>query len=144
MVVLVVLFGSLMLYRVLGVAGVPALAAWQASARWALATMFAFTAVAHFTATRRDLIAMVPPWLPKPAPLVTVPGALELAGAAGLLIPPLRPWAAAGLMALLVAMFPTNIYAARQELTIRGRPATSLWLRAPMQLLFLLWTWWVL
>jgi uncharacterized membrane protein len=62
---------------------------------------------------RRDMIAIVPPALPAPALLVTVTGALELLGAAGLLNPPTRVAAAVCLFLLMLAMFPANVYAAR-------------------------------
>ena len=66
MQVLGVLFGSLLLYRGLGTAGVSLFASWIVSARFALATMFVFTAVSHFAPMKKDLIAMVPPNLPRP------------------------------------------------------------------------------
>jgi hypothetical protein len=40
-------------------------------------------------------------------------------------------------------MFPANVSAVRRGNTIRGRPVTPLWIRAPMQVLFLAWAWWV-
>ena len=141
MAVLIVLFGSLLLYRGLGALGVALFGTWLNSARFALATMFAFTAVSHFAPMRKDLIAMVPPALPRPDLIVLATGFLEIAGAIGLVIPATRAWAAWGLMALLIAMFPANVRAARQELAIRGRPASPLWVRAPMQILFVLWAW---
>jgi uncharacterized membrane protein len=115
MAVLFVQFGSLLLYRTLGALGVPLLAMWLNCARFALSTMFAFTAVSHFAPMRKDLIAMVPPALPHPALLVSVTGFLELAGAVGLLIEAARPWAAWGLIGLLVVMFPASVSAARRE-----------------------------
>jgi hypothetical protein len=63
MQVLVVLFGSLLVYRGLGALGVSVFDMWLQSARFALATMFVFTAIAHFAPMKRELIAMVPPRL---------------------------------------------------------------------------------
>ena len=74
MAVLVVLFGSLLIYRGIGAMGVAALETWLACARFALATMFLFTAIAHFTSSRKDMIAMVPPSFPQPGLLVTISG----------------------------------------------------------------------
>ncbi len=34
-------------------------------------------------------------------------------------------------------MFPANVRAARTGVTLHGKPATALWLRAPMQFLFI-------
>lgn len=59
------------------------------------------------------MIAIVPPRLPRPALLVAVTGVLELVGAVGLLHPPTRVAAAWCLFALMLAMFPANVYASR-------------------------------
>jgi uncharacterized membrane protein len=105
--------------------------------------MFVFTAIAHFAPTRKDLIAMVPPAFPTPDLLVTITGILELAGAIGLLLPATRQWAASGLILLLLALFPANVNAVRRGVRIRGSSATPLWIRTPMQILFIAWAWWV-
>lgn len=76
---------------------------------------------------------MVPPALPQPGLLVTLTGALELLGAAGLLIRHTAGWAAGGLTALLVVMFPANVYAAVAGLA-QGTPLLP---RTAMQVVFL-------
>ena len=115
----------------------PAAATPVGALRFALAVMFGFTALSHFLPrTRADLVRMVPPALPAPGVLVSLTGALELAGAVGLLGPPLARWAALALTALLVALFPANIYAHRAGLQIAGRRATPL---VPRLLLQLFW-----
>jgi uncharacterized membrane protein len=131
MTVLVVLFASLLLFGGLGALGVDVLSTWQDSVAWVLAVMFQFTACAHF---------MVPEAFPNPRLLVHLTGVLEILGAVGLLIPATR--GLAGLVALLVAMFPANISAARRAVPLRGRPPTPLLLRIPMQVLFVGLTWW--
>ena len=141
MQVLFVLIGSLFLYRALGLAGVEIFETWLSSARAALATMFLVTATSHFAPMKRDMVAMVPPGLPRPDLLVVVTGIAELAGAVGLMIPATRYWAACGLIVLLVLMLPANISAARRNISLRGRRATRLWLRVPMQALFIVWAW---
>src|SRR5712691_2818818 len=141
MQVLLVLFGSLSFYRALGAAGASLFATWMLSARFALATMFVFTAISHFAPMRRDLIAMVPPGLSRPDLLVFFTGVLELAGTAGLVFEATRFWAAWGLILLMLALFPANVSAARRGIELRGRRATPLWIRAPMQILFVVWAW---
>jgi uncharacterized membrane protein len=84
---------------------------------------------------RAELIRMVPEGLPNPALLVTVTGVLELAGAAGLLHRRTAPLAAAGLTALLIGMFPANVYAALNSITTS--PEDALIPRTLMQLVFL-------
>jgi uncharacterized membrane protein len=110
---------------------------WWNALRIALALMFLFTASAHWGRRRADLVRMVPSAFPRPELMVTVTGVLEIVGAAGLLVAPLARYAAIGLTLLLVAIFPANIRAAQQQLTIGGRAATPLALRAVIQLIFL-------
>jgi uncharacterized membrane protein len=124
-------------------AGVEALATWKDRARIALACVFAFTALAHFNRLRHDLAKMVPPSIPNPMAWVYFTGVCELAGAAGLLLPQTRELAGICLALLMVALFPANISAARRHVPLRGEPPTPLWIRAPMQILFIalaLWT----
>lgn len=142
MIVLIVLVVSLVLFRGLGVLGLDALSTWQGTAVPALAVMFLFTASAHFTKTKEDLIGMVPETFPNPRLLVHLTGILEILGAVGLLIPATRGLAGLCLVLLLLAMFPANFSAALKGAPMRGRAPTPLWFRAPMQLLFVGLTYW--
>lgn len=128
-----------------GAAGLaPLLASPVEALRVALAVMFAFTAVAHFVPrSRADMVAMVPSALPMPGALVTLTGALELVGAAGLALPSWSRAAALALVALLVAMFPANIHAAKAGLQIAGRRAMSLVPRLGLQLFWIACLLWV-
>lgn len=82
---------------------------WEIPLRAGVFAMFLLTGIVHFVGMRAELVAMVPAALPQPELIVTVTGILELAGAAGMLMRPLTPWAAGGLSVLLVAMFPANV-----------------------------------
>ena len=123
--------------RAAGAAGVRRLRSWPTALRGGLGAMFVLTGGSHFVGMRAQLISMVPPVLPAPGLLVTVTGVLELVGAAGLLWRPSVGWAAGGLSALLVAMFPANVYAALAGLTLGGAPAMALLPRTLLQLVFL-------
>ena len=136
------LLASLLVFRTLGALGVEPLSDWRNAAACALALMFLFTASAHFTSTKRDLIAMVPSVFPRPELLVSVTGFLEVLGAVGLLVPATRSFAGIGLILLLVAMFPANVAAARKQVPLRGKPPTPLPLRLALQLVFVGTTWW--
>jgi uncharacterized membrane protein len=142
MIVLIVLLVSWAVFRAIGALGVQVLDAWQSSARYALAVMFIFTASAHFGKMKRDLARMVPAYFPRPLLIVHITGVLELLGAAGILLPQFRRLAGICLIALLVGMFVANVNAARNGITLRGKPATPLWLRTPMQVLFIALLWW--
>jgi uncharacterized membrane protein len=142
MIPFIVLIIALLVFRALGALGVDALGSWPDAARYALAVLFGFTAATRLTPMREDLIRMVPRWLPYPRALVYLTGVFELAGAIGLLVPALQRLAGLGLVALLIAMFPANMNAASNDITLRDKPPTPLWLRLPMQLVFLGLTWW--
>jgi len=142
---LIVMLVGWLVARSIGAISVwPPADSWSGALRFALAAMFVFTAASHFhPRTRPDLIRMVPTSLPTPALLVTATGLLELIGAIGLLVPQARTAAAAALMALLFAIFPANVHAARGALVIAGRRAMPLVWRVPLQLFWIAALWWV-
>ena len=141
MVVLFILALSCLIFRALGFAGISAFATWQASARDALSLMLVFTGVSHFTFMKEDFVRMMPASIPWPRAMVYFTGVCEIAGAVGLLFPEFRR-AAYALIAFFLAVLPANIHAARAGVTLRGKPATSLWLRIPMQILFIAIAFW--
>ena len=131
-----VLVGSFLLFRLVLSRVLAPFRSSTTSLRWALAAMFLLTASAHFGSRRPDLVRMVPPPFPEPELLVTLTGIAEVLGAAGLLLPRTAPWAAGALALLLVALFPANVHAAREGLTIGGAPVTPLVPRAVLQAVF--------
>lgn len=117
---------------------------WLEATRLGLAAMFVVTGLSHFSPRLRlEFIRMVPPMFPVPAALVTLTGVLALLGAVGLLLLPLRPYAAVGLGLLLALMLPANLYASGKNLPLGGRPPTPLPIRIPMQVLYLGLTLWI-
>jgi uncharacterized membrane protein len=125
------------IFRAIGTVGFSLFASWKSAFPYAFAVMLIFTAIGHFK-RRQDLQAMVPRWILDPDVVVLITGVLELAGAAGLLFRFTRPLAVAGLVVLLIAVFPANIKAAREHLRIRGWPATPLAVSALIQVAFIL------
>jgi uncharacterized membrane protein len=142
MVSLFVLLVSFIVLRGLGGLGVQRLSSGRAAGRGALVTMFLFTGTSHFTGMKHDFAAMIPPPLPDDLWVIYLTGLFEIAGAVGLLIPRTRKLAGILLALLLVALFPANVYAALGEIPFRGEAATPLWLRTPMQLLYIGMVWW--
>ena len=138
-----VMVAAIVVARAAGAVGVGPLDSWPDAVRAGLAVMFVFTGAAHFTKDRADLIRMVPPSLSNPAALVTASGIAEIAGAIGLMVPAVRTWAAIGLIVLLAAVFPANVHAAQTGHTIRGRRHTPMWIRGPLQMLWVILLWWV-
>ncbi len=142
MIVLFVLFGSWLILRGVGALGVTPLATWHESVRYALAVMFMFTGAAHFNKMRHDLVQMIPSFFPHPMFIVYATGVCEFLGVVGLLMPRFRSFTGICLILLLLAMFTANVSAACKRVTLRGRPVTPLWLRTPMQILFIGLIWW--
>lgn len=112
------------------------------AARIAFGTFFIIAGALHFVVPAY-YVAIVPSYLPHPAMLVTLSGLAEIAGGIGLLIPRFRQAAGAGLVLLLVAVFPANVEMLRLA-RVRSAPPwaeTVLWLRLPLQAV-LIWLAW--
>ena len=107
--------------------------------RWLLAVVFVGAGILHFIHPETYLRIM-PPALPAPQLLVLLSGVAEVAGGLGLLLPATRRWAVWGLLALLVAVLPANVYMLQlhEQLHI---PQWMLWARLPLQplLMWLVW-----
>jgi len=88
---------------------------------------------------------IIPPIFPARALLVLLSGICEIAGGVGILIRPLRRAAGWGLIALLCAVFPANVYMATSPQLTPGRdfPHWMLWARLPLQLVIIAWIWFV-
>ncbi len=140
---LFILVISFLVLRALGLFGVRWLSSWKEAGLLAVAIMFLFTGSTHFSDMKHDYAAMLPEFVPIKVWVIHLTGALQIAGAVGLLVPRTRRLAGIGLALLLVAMFPGNVYAALNDVPFRGEPPTSLWLRTPVQLFYIgmvLWT----
>ncbi len=107
------------------------------------ALLYASAGVSHFVFTGK-YAQVVPPYLPWPRFLVYASGIAELAGAVGLLVPALRRAAAWGLVALLIAVFPANVYMAAVHIQVTSQPIPPalLWLRLPLQAVLIWWLVW--
>jgi len=111
--------------------------------RLLLAAFFVCAGVMHFIKPA-FYVAIVPPYLPRPKTLVLLSGVFEILGGIGVLFPPLQNAAGIGLIALLVAVFPANIFMAQshiQKLGLDG-PAWLLLMRLPLQSLLIWWVRW--
>lgn len=110
---------------------------WRDAIRAGIGVMFLFTAASHFSNLKHDLAAMIPPPFTGQLWVIYVTGVLMIAGAIGLLMPRTRKWAAWGLAAMLVGLFPANVYAALNGVTLGDTPVTPLWIRTPLQLFWI-------
>jgi uncharacterized membrane protein len=113
----------------------------ERAARLGLALVFGFTALGHFIKT--DAMAeMLPPSVPKRHAIIWVSGLFEACLAAFVLALSKRPWVGLAIIGFLIAIFPSNIYSAIRRVDFGGHAAGPRYLiiRAPLQLLLILWT----
>ncbi len=81
-----------------------------------LAAFFILAGLNHFV-NKKFYMSMMPPYLPAHTALVYVSGLFEILGGIGVLFAKTRKWAGYGLIALMVAVFPANIYMAMNPST---------------------------
>jgi uncharacterized membrane protein len=107
---------------------------------FAAAGFYVFTGASHFLKTA-SYLKIMPPDVPWPHAMVYLSGAAEIAGGLGLLLRRFRRWAAFGLIALLVAVLPGNVYMATNHVQVTSTPLPVwlLWARLPVQLLLIWW-----
>jgi uncharacterized membrane protein len=109
--------------------------------RYAAGVLFIGAGTLHFLHPQW-YVAIVPPALPAKEAFVAVSGVAEIAGGGGLLIPATRRAAAYGLIALLLAVFPANVYMATDSARFASiAPAWGLAARLPLQFVLILWMW---
>lgn len=90
-------------------------------------------------------VAIIPPELPNPEWLNVISGLIEIVLGVYLLEPKTRVLAAWGTIALLIAVYPANVYMMLENVGPEGpgtgNPVVN-WVRLPFQLLFGVWAWW--
>jgi uncharacterized membrane protein len=84
---------------------------------------------------------MMPNYLPVPLTLIYISGAFEILGGIGLMVPKTRAFSAWGLMALLLAVLPANVYMWTHRIPLPDTytPSWLLMLRIPLQFLLIAW-----
>lgn len=105
-----------------------------------LAAFFIGAGVNHFV-NPRPYEAIVPPSLrDEKARVVQLSGVAEVLGGLGVLVPFTRRLSGVGLIALLVAVFPANLYMASEPERFKV-PRWALYARLPLQPLMMVWAW---
>jgi uncharacterized membrane protein len=109
--------------------------------QYLLCVVFVLAGLNHFIDPALYLKIM-PPYLPWRLFLVYLSGFFEMALGVLLLIPAFTRVAAWGLVALLVAVFPANIHMAVNPQLYPDISPLALWLRLPLQVVFIAWAYW--
>lgn len=114
------------------------------SGRIAMSALLLFTAIGHLVYLN-GMSLMIPSFIPYKKAIIMVTGIIEMATAAGLLIPKLQLTTAWLLIIFLIVILPANIQAARKNIDYQkgntnGNGLKYLWFRIPLQILFIVWT----
>jgi uncharacterized membrane protein len=107
--------------------------------KYLLAFGFMLAGINHFI-NPAFYVKIMPPVLPAPLILVYVSGVFEIALGVLLAIPKFTRIAARGLIALLIAVFPANVYMATNPELFQEFSPAALYLRLPVQLVLIAWT----
>lgn len=108
--------------------------------KYVLAIFMVVAGTMHFV-NPEFYLKIMPPYLPLHNELVLISGACEVLLGVLLLIPKCSRLAAWGIIALLVAVFPANVYLYQHQDILPASPIVHL-LRLPLQGVFVLWTFW--
>lgn len=108
-----------------------------------LAISFLLFGSAHFIVTK-DMMAIVPPFLPDAKLIVYVTGILEVSVGMALFLPRFRRPAALLATLLILLFFTANIYAAFARIPVGGYVYGPIWLlvRTPVQAFLAIWAYW--
>lgn len=107
---------------------------------YAMAAFYLVAGMNHFR-TPKFYHRIIPPGLPKDA-VNMLSGAAEIVLGIGLMIPAVSTWAAWGVIALLIAVYPANIYHLMQRGAGMKVPMWALWFRLVFQFVLLAWAYW--
>jgi len=108
---------------------------------WHLYLMAALYILAGLNHFRKPYlyVRMIPPSFPNPKLLNILSGLAEIVLGIFLCIPMISPYAAVGIIILLIAIFPANLHMYSNEKASLGLPKWILLLRLPMQILLICW-----
>ncbi len=108
---------------------------------YVMATFYTLAGIAHFVMPK-FFLRIMPPYIPWHKPIVYLSGLAEIGLGILLLLPEYSSWAAWGIIALLVAVFPANLYHFTSGGAGMRIPQWLLALRLPLQGVLIAWAWW--
>jgi len=102
-----------------------------------MAAFYVFAGVMHFVSPK-FFLKIMPPYIPYHQLIVSVSGLAEILLGIGLLFSSTRQYAAWGIIVLLIAVFPANVYMAVAEKFQSMSPWVR-WGRLPIQAVLIWW-----
>ena len=111
---------------------------WKKVVLIGLAAFFINVGIDHFV-NPDFYLSIMPPAFPLHIEAVYISGVFEILGGIGVLIPKFRRFSGWGLVALLIAVYPANIYMAISPDTFPDIPVSALYFRLVLQFIFFYW-----
>ena len=111
---------------------------WRVLSLFGLSVFFVYFGIDHFI-NPDFYLSIMPPAFPLHAEAVYISGFFEILGGICVLIPSLRKFAGWGLIALLISVYPANIYMAINPEAFPEISIGLLYFRLPLQFLFIYW-----
>ena len=108
-------------------------------ALYSMAGIYILAGIMHFI-TPKPFLSITPKWVPFPVFINYWVGSIEVLLGILLCFPDTQSWAAWGIITLLVAVFPANIYHF-QKARRKGKMVAVTMVRLPIQALLIYWAW---
>lgn len=105
---------------------------------YVMALLYIVAGINHFR-TPKVYLKIIPPYFPNPKTLNLISGFLEIVLGSALCFPYCTKLAAWGIIALLIAVFPANIYMYQNEKASLNLPLWLRFIRLPLQIALIYW-----
>jgi len=105
---------------------------------YTMAAIYSIAGILHFLAPK-PYIKTIPRSIPYPKMMVYISGFFELLFGIALLFEATRSYAAIGLILLLIAVYPANIYMAKRMKEKQSKHRWIAYLRLPLQFVLIYW-----
>ena len=102
-----------------------------------MSAIYCIAGIMHFIKPK-GFISITPKWVPSPEKVNILVGAIEIILGVALLFSATRSYAAIGIIALLIAVFPANVNHF-QKARRKGKGVAITLIRLPIQLLLIYW-----
>ena len=108
---------------------------------YVMGALYVFAGTMHFIKPKFYLRIM-PPYIPFHREMVIISGIIEIGLGIALFIPAVSAWAAWGVILLLIAVFPANLYHFTSGGAGMRIPPLMLAMRLPIQIALIAWAYW--
>ena len=102
-----------------------------------MGALYIFAGISHFRIPK-FFLSITPPWVPKPEVVNIVVGIIEISLGLGVFFTTTRSYALYGIIALLILVFPANVYHF-QKARKKQKMVLATTIRLPIQFLLIWW-----